>query len=43
MTTSTKERKARSARTRATWICDNCHDRSAGLRKRCVGCGTSRY
>jgi hypothetical protein len=43
MTTSTKERKARSARKRATWICDNCHGRSAGLRKRCVECGTSRY
>ena len=42
MTTSTKER-GRSARKRATWICDNCHGRTAGLRKRCAECGTSRY
>lgn len=35
--------KARPARDRATWVCDNCHGRSGGLRKRCAECGTSRY
>jgi hypothetical protein len=40
MSTGTEQRPARE---RATWVCDNCHGRTAGLRKRCADCGTSRY
>ena len=40
MSTTTK---ARTARERATWVCENCHTRTGGLRKRCADCGTSRY
>ena len=40
MSTTTTER---SARERAPWVCDNCHGRTAGPRKRCADCGTSRY
>jgi hypothetical protein len=35
MSTTTKER--------TTWVCDNCHVRTAAVRKRCSECGTSRY
>ena len=35
--------KSRPIRERATWVCENCHGSSNGLRKRCVECGTSRY
>ena len=40
MSTSTK---AWQARERATWVCENCHSRTAGVRKRCADCGTLRY
>ena len=26
-----------------TWVCDNCTQEVSAARKRCRGCGTSRY
>lgn len=38
-TTSTDLRPA----DRATWTCENCQRVTSWPRKRCAGCGTSRY
>jgi hypothetical protein len=39
MSTITGER----TKERTTWVCDNCQGETAAIRKRCQGCGTSRY
>jgi hypothetical protein len=32
-----------TTRERTTWVCENCLRETAGTKKRCADCGTSRY